>query len=63
MSNFKNSIILLFSYTMLVLGIVQVQCIEENVLNFNSVFFVLFAIVILSELLSIHRPSNCAIFI
>jgi len=51
MSNFKNSIIVLFSYVMLVLGIAQVNYIEDNLLNFNPVFFVLFAMAILSELL------------
>jgi GGDEF domain-containing protein len=51
MNDFKNSITLLFFYTMLVLGIAQVQYIEENVLDFDPVFFVLFALAILSELL------------
>ncbi|CAG1771368.1 hypothetical protein BAC3_01764 [uncultured bacterium] len=55
MNNYKNSIILLFSYTMLVLGIAQVQYIEENVLNFNRVFFILFTLTILSELLFVGQ--------
>jgi hypothetical protein len=50
MSDLKNSIMALFAYIMLVLGIAQVQFIEDNVLDFTPLFFVLFAAAILIEL-------------
>jgi GGDEF domain-containing protein len=51
MSDLKSSISVLFSFILLVLGIAQVRYIEKNVLNFNAVFFVLFAAAIISEIL------------
>jgi GGDEF domain-containing protein len=51
MSDFKNSITILFFYTMLVMGISQVQYFEENFLDFEPLFFIMFALAILSELL------------
>lgn len=47
MANLKNSILLLFSYLILVFGIAQVQYVEENVLNFEPAFFVLMAVAVL----------------
>jgi hypothetical protein len=51
MSNLKNSITLLFFYILLVLGIAQVKYIEDNLMNFSPIFFILFGLAILSELL------------
>ena len=51
MSNLKNSITLLFFYVLLVLGIAQVKYIEDNLMNFSPIFFILFGLAILSELL------------
>jgi hypothetical protein len=50
MNDFKNSVTILLFYTLLVLGIAQVQYIEENLLDFDPLFFILFALAILSEL-------------
>ena len=51
MSDLKNSISVLFSFIMLVLGIAQVRYIKNNVFNFNALFFILFAAAIVSELI------------
>ncbi len=50
MSNLKNSIAFLFFYVILVFGIAQVRFIEDNVLNFEPVFFVLVGIAVVSGL-------------
>jgi GGDEF domain-containing protein len=50
MSELKNSIRLLFAFVMLVLGIANIQVLEDSGLNFTPFFFVLFAVTILSEL-------------
>lgn len=54
MSNLKNSIAFLLFYLILVLGVAQVNYIEQNILNFEPVFFVLIALAVLSGL---YLPS------
>lgn len=51
MNDLKNSITVLFAYIMLVLGIANIQIVEENGLNFTPLFFVLFASAIMLELM------------
>ncbi len=50
MSDLKNSITVLFAYVMLVLGIANIQQLEDSGLNFTPLFFVLFTLAILLEL-------------
>lgn len=50
MSDLKNSIRVLFAFVMLVLGIANIQILEDSGLNFTPFFFVLFAAAILLEL-------------
>jgi GGDEF domain-containing protein len=50
MTNLKNSIAFLFTYLLLVFGIAQVNYIEQNILNFEPVFFVLVALTVLMGL-------------
>ena len=54
MSNLKNSIAFLFAYLILVFGVAQVNYIEQNILNFEPVFFVLIA---LAVLIGFYLPS------
>ncbi len=62
MTNLKHSIALLFTYVIIVLGVAQVDYIEQNVLNFEPAFFILFA---LAVLVGIFVPSlvNVSIYI
>ena len=48
MTNLKNSIAFLFVYLILVFGVAQVNYIEQNILNFEPVFFVLIALAVLA---------------
>ena len=50
MNNLKNSIVFLFFYLLMILGVAQVNYIEENVLNFSPAFFVLMAAAVLAGL-------------
>jgi GGDEF domain-containing protein len=50
MTNLKNSIAFLFFYLLMVFGIAQVNYVEQNILNFEPVFFVLVAMVVLAGL-------------
>lgn len=62
MKNLKNSIVLLLAYIIIVLGIAQVDYIEQNILNFERVFFILFA---LSVFIGVFLPSawNISIYV
>jgi len=53
MNNLRNSIVFLLFYTILVFGIGQVGYIEQNILNFEPVFFILLA---LTALMGIFIP-------
>lgn len=54
MKNLRNSIIVLFLFYSIVLSIAQVQYIEDNVLNFQAVFFVM---LVLATLVGIWGPQ------
>lgn len=62
MANLKNSIAVLFAYIIIVLGVAQVDYIEQNILNFDPVFFVLFALAMFA---GIFLPSliNISIYL
>jgi GGDEF domain-containing protein len=54
MTNLKNSIAFLFFYLLLIFGVAQVNYIEQNIINFAPVFFVLIA---LAVLMGLYIPS------
>lgn len=62
MTNLKNSIALLFAYIIIILGLAQIDYIEQNILNFEPAFFILFAMAIL---VGIFLPSllNISIYL
>jgi GGDEF domain-containing protein len=54
MTNLKSSIAFLFFYLLLIFGVAQVNYIEQNIINFEPVFFVLIA---LAVLMGLYLPS------
>lgn len=56
MNDLRNSVALLFFFLLLIFGVAQVNYIEENVLNFSPVFFVLVTLAVVTGLLL--RPSK-----
>jgi GGDEF domain-containing protein len=55
MNDLKNSVALLFFFLLLIFGVAQVNYIEENVLNFSPVFFILVTLAVVTGLLI--KPS------
>ena len=41
MNDLKNSVAFLFFYTLIIFGIASINYVEENIINFNPVFFIL----------------------
>jgi GGDEF domain-containing protein len=56
MNDLKNSVALLFFFLLLIFGVAQVNYIEENVLNFSPLFFVLVTLAVVTGLL--FKPST-----
>lgn len=55
MNDLKNSVAFLFFYTLIIFGIASINYVEENIINFNPVFFILLTLAVLSGVLV--RPS------
>jgi GGDEF domain-containing protein len=51
MNDLKNSVAFLFFFLLLIFGVAQVNYIEENVINFSPVFFVLITLAVISGVL------------
>jgi GGDEF domain-containing protein len=56
MNDLKNSVALLFFFLLLIFGVAQIDYIEQNVLNFSPVFFILLTLAVITGLLV--RPSK-----
>lgn len=56
MSDLKNSVAFLFFFLLLIFGVAQVRYVEQNLLNFSPVFFVLVTLAVVTGLLV--RPSR-----
>ena len=51
MNDLKNSILLLLVYILAIFGVAQIDFVEQNLLNFESIFFILVALAVLSALI------------
>ena len=51
MDNLKNSILFLLVYIFAIFGIAQIDFVEKNVINFDSIFFILVALAVFSALI------------
>ena len=56
MNDLKNSVAVLFLFLLMIFGVAQVNYVEENLINFSPVFFVLVSLAVMAGLLV--RPSN-----
>lgn len=62
MINLKNSIVFLFFYLLVLFGVAQVNYVEQNIVNFEPVFFVLIAMAVV---MGLYLPSisNISIYL
>jgi GGDEF domain-containing protein len=50
MTDLKNSVLVLFVYIFAIFGVAQIDFVEQNLINFEPVFFILVALAVLSAL-------------